>query len=228
MAGNVCKAILVGHGGLPSLEHAFIVLINSQHRSLELRGAQGLARLTLHPSHVTGRAQPSFPFQLNEADLSVAQPVSGLGVRAPVCYSKLVVIPVKMCKYWEALVRGAYSFVVKPTNSKHSVADNGGVEALDGMLRRAAAGFATSTLAMVAARARVGDAAEAEELAADLRAAAAVAGTSKNADPTPLKPAASSFWCSPRLHSSARHVIFFHHPSIPSIKGMTWMMMSKL
>ena len=46
---------------------------------------------------------------------------------------------------------------------------------------------------MVAARARVGEAAEAEELAADLRAAAAAAGTSKIAKP--------------RHHAGARHVI---------------------
>jgi len=42
------------HGGLPALEHAYIVMVNTQHRALELRGAMGLARLTYHPSNVKG------------------------------------------------------------------------------------------------------------------------------------------------------------------------------
>ena len=113
------------YGGLPALEHAYIVMINTQNRRLELRGAMGLARLTHHPSDVTNK--------------------------------------------------GAGAHMSKVTGSKRTVSAAGGVEALDGMMRRASVGYAASSLAARAARERLESAAEAEDAAAEAEAALRIA-----------------------------------------------------
>ena len=118
------------HGGLPALERAYIVMINTQNRRLELRGALGIGRLTHHPS----------------------DDVTGVG-----------------------------KHISKVTGSKRTVAVAGGIEALDGMIRRASAGYASCSLAARAARARIESAAEAEVGAMSKHSAGAVRTAYENA-----------------------------------------------
>jgi hypothetical protein len=73
-------------------------------------------------------------------------------------------------------VKGAGAHIAKVTGSKRTVAAAGGVEALDGMIRRATVGYATSSLAVKACQERGDSAREAEEAAAEAAAVVEAAG----------------------------------------------------